>query len=281
MVFRPQLGPAFVEAAARDLYNVVHPRTWAIDAFILSFQKCGRTWLELMLAQAFAEQYGLSQERWSRDLTRMSEAAGRGPRIFSTHDWSETTGELSDPVSPYLMLAWPLRTRFWGRRVLMLIRDPRDVMVSSYYQVTRRSLRPLPFDSIDDYVLDPLYGFPRLVAFLRQWNINRHMTGAFKLVRYEQLRAEGPATLLEVCEFLGLEGVSPPSASKIYAATTMEQVRLWENAGAADLYKFDTPDGGKARRGVIGGYRDELRPQTIAQLDAWMSRLPEAFAYPV
>lgn len=268
------------EAAARDLYNVVHPRTHRIDTFLLSFQKCGRTWLELMLAHAFAGLYGLAPEQISRELPKMQMQTGRGPVIFSTHDWSETTGELNDSVSPHLMLAYPFRMRYWGRRVLMLIRDPRDTIVSSFYQVTQRAYRPLPFSRIDDYVLHPLYGFPRLIHFYKIWHLNRRFCREFKIVRYENLRREGIDALSNILDYVGLTGLSRDAIADIYAACTFDKVRAMEDAGFADLYKFTGPGASKARRGKMDGYQDELQPETIRQLDQWMRGLPPEFCYP-
>lgn len=276
---QPRLIPAFFEAAARDLYNVGHPRTWRVDAFIVSYRKCGRTWLELMLAQVFARLHGLEAGDLSRELPRMRQRAGRGPVIVSTHDWSETTGERHAPVSPYLMLAYPVRLRYLGRRVLMLIRDPRDVIVSDFHQATRRAAQPLPFDGPDAYALDPLYGFPRLVRFYRQWALNRRLPAHFMVARYEELRAGGGAALAPVCDFLGLGGLSPETLEAIFAASTLEKVRELEAAGAADLFRFQGEQASKARRGVVGGFRDELRPETIERLNRWMAEIPEPFAY--
>lgn len=273
--------PAFFEAAARDLYNVVHPRTARIDSFLVSFPKCGRTWLELMLAHAFAEAYGLDQADISRELPRMQAAAGKGPVIFSTHDWSETTAEKRLPVSPHLMSAYPLRLRYAGRRVLMLIRDPRDTIVSSYYQATRRAFRPLPFADIDSYVLDPLYGFPRLIRFYQIWNFNRRLPAHFKLVRYEDLRRDGVEVLRSICDFVGLRGLDREVVAGIYAACTLDRVREMEMSGAADLSRFEGAEALKARRGVVGGFRDELKPATVEQLNRWMGGLPALFAYPI
>jgi len=278
---QPELVPAFFEAAARDVYNVFCPRTQRVGSFIISFQKCGRTWLELMLAHAFAHVYGMDASLISRQLPKMRARVGRGPVIFSTHDWSETTGETRDAISPYLMLAYPLRMRYWGRRVLMLIRDPRDTIVSSYYQVTRRAFRPLSFDTIDSYVLDPLYGFPRLIHFYKIWAFNRHFVLPFKLVRYEELLRDGYATLQSICDYVELPGLAPQTIKVIYDACRFDQIRAMEDAGLADLYKFSGAGASKARRGKIGGYRDELQPETIDHLNRWMLELPAPFTYPV
>lgn len=275
-----RIGP-LLEAAARDVYNVVHPRTRRIDTFLVSFPKCGRTWLELMLAHGFVHLHGLDPSLLSRDLQKTRARAGRGPVIYTTHDWSEVVAEVTGTVSPHLLFSYPFRMRYWGRRVLMLIRDPRDTIVSNYYQSTQRALHPLPFNDIDSYVLDPLYGFPRLVRFYKVWNLNRRFVSPFMLVRYEELRRDGGATLQSIFEFVGLTGATPQTVRSIFEACRFDRVRAMEAAGEADLLLFSGPDASKARRAKIGGYADELKPETIERLNRWIDEIPELFAYPV
>jgi hypothetical protein len=234
----------------------------------------------LLLAQGFVHLYELEPNLLSHDLTLMRDRAGRGPAIFSTHDWSETTNETRAAIDPRLLFAYRGRLRYRGHRVLMLIRDPRDAIVSNFYQATRRAFRPVPFSDIDSYVLDPLYGFPRIVRFYEIWDATRHHASPFMLVRYEDIMRDGPAILQSIYDFVGLAGIEPSAVDVIYEACRFDSVRAMETAGQADLRVFPGLNAGKARRGKIGGYVDELRPDTIARLNRWMLDIPPPFAYP-
>ena len=273
--------PAPLEAAARDFSNAIRPRTFKIDTFLVSFPKCGRTWLEVMLAHAFAQRFEMNVSAISRNLLTTRARARKGPAIQSTHDWSEAVGETQKPVSPHLLFAYSLRTRYWGRRVLMLIRDPRDAIVSNFYQSTQRSFFPLSFDDIDEYVLHPLYGFPRLVRFYRIWALNRHLVRVFKIVRYEELMTDGPATLRSILEFVGLKEIPDEEIRAIYNICSFDRMRLMEEKGQVGLFRFHGPNASKTRRGVIGGYKDELKAETIEKLNSLMRQIPEPFRYAI
>ena len=50
------------------------------------------------------------------------------------------------------------RFRYRRSKVIFLVRDPRDVVVSHFYQVTKRSKNPFVFNSITDFVKDDILG---------------------------------------------------------------------------------------------------------------------------
>jgi hypothetical protein len=204
---RTAAGLAAFDAFARDLYNVCHPRTSRIDAFLVSFPKCGRTWLELMLAHGFVQLHGLDESLVSRDLIETRQCAGQGPFIQTTHE--------------------------------------------------------------------------RLIRFYKVWDFNGRLASHFKAVRYEDLRRDHGATLRSIFDFVGLTGVAPERIPAIYDACRFERMSALESAGRAGLLPASGPEASKARRGKIGGYVDELRPETIARLDDWMVDLPEYFSYSV
>lgn len=264
---------------ARDLWRGLKPKPQGVDAYFISFPKCGRTWLELMIGMALMRASGQPIESARRDLYALAREYDLGPRIHSCHDWSETTLEAREAVNPQFLFATDLRMKYWGRRVFMLVRDPRDTIVSSYYQVTQRAFRPLPFDTIDEYVLDPVYGFNRLIQFYRIWDRNADRT-TFAFEHYEGLRASTEEVLRRIIAFLGVPGAAEMQLNDIVEACSFDRFRKLEQAGREDLRQFgSTPKAMKARKGSIGGYRDELKPETVAILDSKMSAMPARFGF--
>ena len=106
------------------------------DVYILSFPKCGRTWLRMMLAKAFA----LIDGEDVSDYFTSAPAPDRNMRIIFDH-------EDSGGLSAYDALETD-KTKYKNEKVLFLVRDPRDVMVSYYFQMTRRTRNALSFKSI-------------------------------------------------------------------------------------------------------------------------------------
>jgi Sulfotransferase domain len=277
---KPMPATGTLAMIARDLARTVRPGG---NAFLLSYPKCGRTWLELMISHAMHLEFGGDVRLVEHDLLRTRNRLSAGPAIVATHDLSATTredGDASKTIGPQLIGRLPLRFRFWGRKILMLIRDPRDTVVSSFHQNTKRTLSPLPFADIDAYALDPTYGLRRILKFYKIWDLNRHLAGAFKIVRYEDLQTDTATTLAACLAFFGLD-IDAERVTEICAAYDLEAVRALERRQAAGLRFFPGDDAMKARKGEIASYRRELKPDTIAILNRWMGDMPKAFAYPV
>ena len=106
------------------------------DAVIVSFPKAGRTWLRMMLDEL--------------ELP-----------VAHTHAGAKRA-EL------------PERTAFVDKRVVLLIRDPRDTVVSAYHQETKRVDQKYP-GSISDFIRDPRMGIERIIEFNLAWLGERHM----------------------------------------------------------------------------------------------------------
>ena len=82
----------------------------------------------------------------------------------------------------------------------MLVRDPRDIAVSQYFQWKYR-MRPLkkmlndyPAHGADvsifDFVMNPDVGLPEIIAFLEMWERELPRVAGSLVVRYEDMRAD-------------------------------------------------------------------------------------------
>ena len=102
------------------------------DVIVLSLGKSGRTWLRVMLHHALALEYDNPF-----DQIRLEPGASGAPRIAYTHElathlrqntlWSQLLGKSILP-----------RRLTDRKRMIVLARDPRDVVISSYFHKTRR-----------------------------------------------------------------------------------------------------------------------------------------------
>ena len=124
--------PAPLEARATDAWNRVQGRyrRRRADVVLISYPKAGRTWLCLMLGHALQRRFAITGPS-TNDLESLHDADRRVPRIFSTHDG----------VMPGLR-AGQVRTdksRYRRQSVVLLVRDPRDVVVSDYYHLHDRT----------------------------------------------------------------------------------------------------------------------------------------------
>ena len=110
--------------------------------FLVSFPKTGRTWLMYMLNQI-------------QDLSNHPLKESKN-FIFNEHDNSEIIIENGYRNNPKDVFRYTNRFRYRRSKVIFLVRDPRDVVVSHFYQVTKRAKNPFVFNSITDFIKDDL-----------------------------------------------------------------------------------------------------------------------------
>jgi hypothetical protein len=199
---------------------------------VVSFPKSGRTWLRVMLdALAVDAEY--------------------------THFGAGVN--LGLPAAQLAPEAW------WCARrpTLLLVREPRDTLVSSYHQATRR--RRCYAGTLPSFVRDPRYGIEKVVRWNLAWARFALGSDTLALVSYEALREGGPALLGAVARHLGAPR-SEEALRAAFAAASFDAMRAREAAGAGSarygkaLTPRDAadPDSFKVRKGVVGGWRDEL-----------------------
>lgn len=256
-------GPALLgwyvrSSRERSIYD-------SADAFLVSFPKCGRTWLKLMLGRALITHFGL-EGVGPLNLARISRLAGQVPRMRAIHDdfpqW-KASGQLTRS-----------REHFQGKRVVLLVRDIRDVVVSNYFQKTRRN-KGFRGD-LPSFLRHPIGSVDTLIAYYNIWAENRHVPAGFLLVRYEDLHRDAPGELRRVLAFLGVRDVPDAVIDDAVRYASFDNMRRMEREGAfasGALRPADRkdPESYKTRRGRVGGYVDYLSPEEIAYLDQRIS----------
>ena len=258
---RPRLDALAPVIVGRNL-----KRRREAEAFLLSFPKTGRTWLRVMLAQLLAVHYGRPEVANRAALPRIDAGPG-APRIVVRHD-----GNPHKCTAPEIV---GHRREYAGCRVMLLVRDPRDAIVSNYFQVTRRDHW---FEGdIASYLRWPRGSLDSMLRYYDIWAHERHVPSAFLLLRYEELRRDTVAALGVIAEFLGLRNVEPATLGAVVEHSSFDAMRRREAGRAADGSPFAPgssadPESFKARKGQVGGYREYLSAADVdwlnAQIDA-------------
>jgi hypothetical protein len=228
------------------------------EVLIVSYPKCGRTWLRAMVGRALCREFDLPERRLLK-THELSRAAGIAPTRF-VHD-----GDGGAAGIP-----WHRRdrdkSRFRSRRVALLVRDPRDVVVSSYFQATRRMG---VFDgTLAEFLRDDCFGVRGIAAFYADWEASREIPREFLLLRYEDLHRVPGDRLRSLLAFMGAPGVTPDRIADAVAFASFDRLRALEAEGGLSpkLRPADPedPDSFKVRRGVVGGHRDYLDADDLA-----------------
>ncbi len=255
------------------------------DAVFVSYGKSGRTWLRLMLSRFFQQHFGLREGEFLEfdNLHRQNPAI---PRVYFTHGnyLQDYTGQ-SDAFE-----------NFRGHRVVLLIRDPRDIAVSQYFQWGRRMrahkkwLNGYPLHpaapTLFDFIQDHESGLARVIEFHNQWARAIDKLDQGLLLHYEAMRAAPGETVRRTLHFLGFE----PSDAEVEDAVAygaFDHMRKLEDSGAVRAKGQRLVPGRrgdwesyKVRRAVVGGFRDYLDATEVSAIDARLAReLDPAFGY--
>lgn len=250
--------PARSSLAAYRRHRLVQA-TDDFDALLVSYPKSGRTWLRFILANYFA----LVIDQGHRvDLHTMF-------AFLPNLAWDRVRGveatlkrELKDARMPLIAVTHDPTSVVLGKQlpILFKIRDPRDVMVSSYFHATRHRHR---FEGdIDAFVRDDAQGLPHLVRYLNR-SVELLASRPHHIVSYEQLSKQPIVVVAAVLRFLEHDADLKRVEQAIENAV-IDKMRAIEVEQGIPAHEYDRtdPDAMRARRGVVGGFSDYLSRDT-------------------
>jgi hypothetical protein len=244
------------------------------DATIVSYGKSGRTWLRLMLSRFYQSRHGLPEGTFL-EYDNLSRRIPEIPTLFFTHG-----NYLRDFTGHFDAVAEDFR----DQRVLLLVRDPRDIAVSQYFQWKHRMsphkrwLNRYPARdselSVWQFVAEHEAGLDRAISFLNAWAEAASSLEAIEIVRYEDMRTEPEASLARVLRFLGADPDEAGVHDAVEYARFDNMRRLEEGLQVSASGRRLVPgkrgksDSYKVRRAKVGGWRDYFDEEQIAALDA-------------
>ena len=256
----------------------------AADWVLMSWAKSGRTWFRVMLSRFYQVKHGLPMNRMLEfdNLHRKNPAV---PKVLFSHN-NYMRAYLGD---------WDTLDHFRGKKVVMLVRDPRDVAVSQYFQWKYR-MRPHKAllnnypekgsdTSIWGFVSSAGVGIPRIIDFFNGWARALPELQDILIIHYEEMRKDPQAVMRKVLEFVGTPGNDEQIARAVEFASLENMKKLEEKSvfrGSGVRVKAgdpNNPDSFKVRRGKVGGYRDYFDAAQVAEIDAMMAQLDPVFGY--
>ena len=228
---------------------------------VVSYPKCGRTWMRLMVSQALALRFGIEDVDYLADDV-LGSVANSSPRIRFSHD-----------DSPQWKPANRLETskrRYRRKNVVLLARDPRDTVVSMYFERTRRE--QAYSKSLHEFLREPKGSIDTIIRYYNIWAHERSVPRQLCLVRYEELRAEPANQLRRILNFVGVDNVRDEHIDEAVRFSSFDNMRKMERddeLGSGRLRARDKNDeeSYKTRRGKVGGYADYLSRENILWLD--------------
>jgi hypothetical protein len=249
----------------------------AADVIVLSIGKSGRTWLRVLINKYLSLSFGLPFSL--DDLSRVHAGI---PSIRYSHELWEHLSKADFAqrcLGKYLLSDDVLLTK----KVILLYRDPRDVLVSLFFHKTRRSERKVHMD-LDGFIGNPKDGIHRIVAVLNIWRQRLHSHPCCHWISYEALQRDTHGRLAELIRFIGIEPISEEIARQAVAFAAFGNMQQMEARGEFDSQILkpsnpDDPNSFKVREGKVGAYRKHFTQDQLRYLDRAMERLDPFFGY--
>jgi len=239
------------------------------NIFLLSYPKAGRTWVRVMLA-------------------KLSEIMGGDPKkkemIRYKHPKPCFNGE-------------QLRFKVNSKKIILLYRDPRDIVVSNFFQVTLREKQKWNFKgNISKFIRDEKFGIGDIINFYNIWLKRLQPHPNFMFLKYEDLIKHTPQEFMRICSFLGIS-ITQPIIDKVVAYSSFENMKKMDLGDKDHLLSNKSALGGgpkapylpykgvqrqeamKIRKGVIGGYKEYLNPKDIKYVNRRLLELDKFFGY--
>jgi len=227
---------------------------------IVSFPKSGRTWLRMLIGRALCQRYGLP-EALVLETFELTRAAGILPTIFSHDGTSNTEGR-------HFRRLDRSKRAYRGKRVLLLCRDPRDTVISCFFEATKR--KGVYGGTLSEFLRDPHYGIEKIVTFYELWDAARAVPEDLLIVSYEGMHADPGKVLRETLAFLGASDMPEQIITDAIDYGRFDNMRRLEQSGSlgegSRMRPGDASDASsyKTRKGKVGGFAETLSPEDLA-----------------
>lgn len=266
--------------AARSKIRVPLVWSWHIglkpqDAFLASYPRSGSTWLRFMLFEILAGEDAGFRKIEDR-LPEIHQHRGIAPilpgggRLIKTHE----------------------QYRDDYKKAVFLVRDVRDVFLSTYAGLSALGMAPLVSKGdFDSFLLSFLEGKALQMGswqeHSRSWlESPLKKNGNLLVVRYEDLRKNPEPQLAKLLEYLGIT----PDLARIRTAienNTLQQMRAKEDrakkAGEHSILlghrTSKEEDRRFVRKGAVGGWRDKLTDAQVKLIDEYAGDTLAAVGY--
>lgn len=234
------------------------------DVWIVSYPKSGNTWTRFLIANLISggEPVDWSNiERWVPDIYRGRDSRFRSmsrPRYFKSHD--------------------AYRPNY--RRVVFIVRDPRDVAVSYYHFVKKTkqlAMDASPAEFMAMFLSGQIDPYGNWGENVGSWLGARRDTPDFMVVRYEDLLEDTEGQLSRIAGMLKL----PVEDDRIRRAVENSRADRMRELEQTQRDKHQDLKSGRqeipfVRSAKAGQWRTELQPEQASQIEAaWGATMRE------
>jgi hypothetical protein len=228
------------------------------DTFLVSYPKSGNTWARFLLANLI----------YSQEEVSFSNLESRIPDVYKVNQ-----NELRRVPRPRILKSHEYFDPRY-KKVVYIVRDPRDVVISYYHFHLKKGIIPdgYPLDQyVTRYVAGNVDAYGSWRENVASWLATRYGTGNFLLLRYEDMLEQTGHELARLATFLGIER-SAEEISKAVSRSSADRMRKLERK-QTDVW-VNTKDSRKdisfVRNATSGQWQSVLSEAMVTDIEsAW------------
>eukprot|EP01101_Sappina_pedata_P010689 TRINITY_DN6803_c0_g1_i1.p2 TRINITY_DN6803_c0_g1~~TRINITY_DN6803_c0_g1_i1.p2 ORF type:complete len:295 (-),score=55.10 TRINITY_DN6803_c0_g1_i1:288-1172(-) len=243
----------------------------------ISYPRCGSTWVRLAVSYSLHLHYNRSTSisPFSASLYSMFKSP---PSLYPLGplSWIQQGHHLDiAPAAAYSAGKNPKRLP--SHRIVLLVRDPRDVAISLYHLA---KTRPLYSNlTLSQYIRRDNGSMESVAAYFKGWWDSRHLAGDLMLVRYEDLHLDAAGEIARILAFYGFTEIRHEYIKMAARLATFDNMKLMEQEGYIELGGLspvllyaDRPI--KMRRGKANGFEcdPDLSRDDLEYMDGILTR---------
>jgi hypothetical protein len=234
------------------------------DLYIVSFPKSGTTWLNFLMANVHLKMSGSSQQVTFYNIDDFI------PDIEQVRCIKENIL----PFPGHRVIKSHAEFNPFYQKIIYLVRDPRDVMVSYYWFLKKLGSFQ---EDISQLIRSQTYGIAAWCRHVQDWVEKTPVSSRIEFIRYEDMKADIFKVLSRIYTLIGHQIPTPvlEQAIELSSFDNMKKLEADYNFGG----DFRFPGLEFVRKGKPGGYRDEMSEDDLALVSAKASRWLALFGY--
>ncbi len=249
------------------------------NLYLISFPKSGRTWIRMLIGFYVNNLYNLKIPLYELSITQRLYKYNRNiPRIAVSHYGNPHLIHIDD-----IKLN---KNKFNNKKVIFLIRDPRPIAVSNYYQFMFRGDKKKSnikkfSGSINDFVLGDYGGIKSIVKYYNLWIKHYAQSTDFHVIRYEELLKNTANEFKKIILILDLP-INNNLIEKTINFCNISNLKQLEIEGKLNAYHFggDDEKNSKVRSAGKKKWFDEVNSETRKKMNEIIyNKLDKRFKY--
>ncbi|MBN1797225.1 MAG: sulfotransferase domain-containing protein [Spirochaetales bacterium] len=259
----------FKKAYTKFIDSKVIRRIIGSDIFLfISHPKSGRTWLKVVLSKYISLLYKQPENYLFISHYRNLNI----PKLVFTHLRTHKDFTIEDVK--------PLK----NQNIIFLVRDPRDVVVSYFYQRSKRKVSHPFSGKINEFIRSPKFGIEQIINYMNLLISAEKISKKFLLITYENMHKSFNTELKKIINFIKLP-YNDKHAKMAIKHGDFKRMKEMERknkykSNALSVKNPNDKNAYKVRSGKIGDYVNHLSKTEIAFIDKKINdTLSDTFSY--